>query len=361
MTLKLAVLGATNMVGKEILSVLDERQFPADEVIALSSRKAIGSEVSMGDKTLRTKDVEQFDFSTCQLCIMAVSDAAARKWAQKAASAGCIVIDTSAAFRLDGHVPLIVPEVNAAAVEGYERRNIIACPDAATAMLAVALKPLHEAAGVTRAVVTTFQSASDAGQSAMDELWVQTKGLFVNQPPEPKEFPRQMAFNVIPQVDDFLDDGFTEAEHRISAEIRRLIDPDIQVVATCVRVPVFAGHAEAVHVELNEPLSAEEARRILREAPGVMLVDRRTASSEPDADGEQPSDPTDETGYITPVDVVGEWATFVSRVRDDPTVENGLALWVVADNLRAGGALNAVQVAELLLNRGVFAPAIADQ
>lgn len=345
MTLRVAVLGATRLLGKEILSVLAERQFPADEVIALSTRKQLGMEVSFGDTSLRTKDVEQFDFSSVQLCLMAVSDAAARKWANVAAQAGCAVIDTSAAFRQDASVPLVAPGVNGRAVEGIGRRNIIACPDPAVTMLANVLKPLHEAAGVTRAVVATYSSLASDGQAAMDELWVQTKGMFVNQAPDPKELPRQIAFNVIPQVDDVLDDGFTEAEHRISSEIRRIIDPDIQVVATAVRVPVFAAHAEAVHVELNEPLSAEEARNILRESPGIMLVDRRGDGSDEEGD---------ESGYVTPVDAVGEWATYVSRIRDDPTVENGLALWIVADSLRAGGGLVAVEVAELLLNRGLI-------
>lgn len=338
MTLRVAVLGATSLVGKEILSVLDERHFMADEVVALGSRKAMGSEVSYGDRVLKTRDVDEFDFSQAQLCILAVGDATARKWGQRAAGAGCIVIDTSAAFRMDPQVPLIVPEVNADTIDGHDRRNIIACPDPCAAMLAAVLKPLHDAAGVTRIVVTTLEAASGAGRAAMDELWTQTKGMFVNQAPDPKEFPRQIAFNVIPQVDDFMDDGFTEAETRLGQELRRIVDPDIQVLATCVRVPVFAGHTATVGIELSEPLASTEARRILRESPGLMILDRRD----------------EEGGYATPLDVVGEWATYVSRIRDDPTVENGLALWVAADNLRAGGALIAVQIAELLLNRGVL-------
>ncbi|MDP3738155.1 MAG: aspartate-semialdehyde dehydrogenase [Hyphomonadaceae bacterium] len=343
MTLKVAVLGATGTVGKEILSVMAERGFPADEVYALSSRKVMGSEVTFGEKTLKSKDVEEFDFASVQLCIMATGDPAARKWGNKAAQAGCIVIDTSRAFRMDPQVPLVAPSVNPAAVEGWSKRRIVSCPDGVTAQLATVLKPLHEAAGVERVVVATYQSVSGEGQRAIDELWVQTKGLYVNQAPDPKEFPRQIAFNVIPQIDDFMDDGFTEEEWRISAEVRKIIDNDIQVVATCVRVPTFVGIGEAVHIELAEPLSASDARAILREAPGVMVVDKRE----------------EEDGYMTPVQSVGEWATFVSRVRDDPTVENGLAMWIVSDDLHNGSALLAVQTAELLLNRGAFNPGAA--
>jgi aspartate-semialdehyde dehydrogenase len=337
MALKVAVLGATGMVGKEILDVLAERKFPADEVIGLSSRKLMGAEVSFGEKTLKSRDVDEFDFSTVQLCIMATGDPAARKWGAKAA-ASCIVIDTSRAFRNDPQVPLVAPTVNPDAIEGYSKRNIVSVPDAVVSQLVTVLKPLHEAAGVTRAVVATYQSVSGAGQRAVDELWVQTKGLFVNQAVDPKEFPRQIAFNVIPQVDDFMDDGFTEEEWRISQEVRKIVDSDIQVVATCVRVPTFVGVGAAVHIEMAEPLTAGDARKLLRESPGVMLIDRRD----------------EEGGYVTPVESVGEWATFVSRVRDDPTVENGLAMWVVSDDLRNGGSLLAVQAAELLLNRGAL-------
>jgi aspartate-semialdehyde dehydrogenase len=337
MALKVAVLGATGLVGKEILSVLAERAFPADDVIALSSRKALGSEVSFGEKTLKTRDVDEFDFSTVQLCIMAAPDPAARKWGAKA-SASCVVIDTSRAFRNDPQVPLVVPSVNAAAVEGFSKRNIVSVPDGGTAQLVNVLKPLHEAAGVVRAVVSTYQSVGGAGQRAIDELWTQTKGLYVNQAVDPKEFPRQISFNVIPQVDEFMDDGFTEEEWRLSQEVRKIVDSDIQVVATCVRVPTFVGVGMAVHLELAEPLPAPEAKRLLRESPGIMLIDRRE----------------EEEGYVTPVETVGEWATFVSRVRDDLTVENGLALWIVSDDLRNGGSLLSVQTAELLLNRGVL-------
>jgi aspartate-semialdehyde dehydrogenase len=337
MALKVAVLGATTMVGKEILSVLAERGFPADEVIALSSRKAMGAEVSFGEKTLKTRDVDEFDFSTVQLCIMATGDQPARKYGAKI-SASCIVIDTSRAFRNDPQVPLIVSGVNAAAIEGFSKRNIISVPDGVVSQLVTVLKPLHDAAGVTRAVVSTYQSVGGEGQRAIDELWVQTKGLYVNQAPDPKEFPRQIAFNVIPQIDDVMDDGFTEEEWRISNEVRKIVDNDIQVVASCVRVPTFVGVGQMVHLELAEPLPANEARKILRESPGVMVIERK---------GE-------EGAYVTPIEAVGEWATFVSRVRDDITVENGLAMWIVSDDLRNGGSLLSVQAAELLLNRGAF-------
>jgi aspartate-semialdehyde dehydrogenase len=342
MALKVAVLGATGMVGREILSILAERGFPATETIALGSRKVLGSEISFGDATLKTRDVDDFDFKTVQLCIMATGDPAARKYGNAISAAGCIVIDTSRAFRMDPQVPLVVPEVNAAAIDGYTKRNIISVPDGQTAQLVRTLKPLHDAAGVSRVVVATYQSVSGEGQRAVDELWTQTKGIYVNQSPEPKEFPRQIAFNVIPQVDDVMDDGYTEEEWRIAAETRKIIDNDIQVVATCVRVPTFVSVGEAVHVELAEPLPAPEARSVLRQSPGIVLIDRRE----------------EEDGYETPVGVVGEWATYVCRVRDDPTVENGLAMWIVADDIRNGAAMLAVQCAELLLNKGAFSAAL---
>ena len=343
MALKVAVLGATGMVGREILSILAERGFPATEMYALASRKLMGAEVSYGDATLKAKDVDEFDFSTVQLCIMATGDAPARKYGNAISAAGCIVIDTSRAFRMDPQVPLVMPEVNAAAIDGYTKRKIVSVPDGVTAQLVRALKPLHDAAGVTRVVVATYQSVSGEGQRAIDELWVQTKGIYVNQAPDPKEFPRQIAFNVIPQVDDVMDDGFTEEEWRIAAETRKMVDNDIQVVATCVRVPTFVSVGEAVHIELAEPLPAAEARALLRESPGIVLLDRRE----------------EEDGYETPVGAVGEWATYVCRVRDDPTVENGLAMWIVADDLRNGSAMIAVQCAELLLNKGAFRAPLA--
>lgn len=343
MALKVAVLGASGMVGREILGILAERGFPAAETVALTSRKMMGAEISFGDTILKARDVDAYDFSDTQVCFMATADSAARKYGNAIAAAGCIVIDTSRAFRNDPQVPLMVPEVNAAAIEGYARRNIIAVPDGVTCQLVRTLKPLHDAAGVVRVVVATYQSVSGEGQRAIDELWTQTKGIYVNQAPEPKEFPRQIAFNVIPSVDEVMDDGFTEEEWRLSSETRKIIDNDIQVVATCVRVPTFVSVGEAVHVELAQPLPAAEARALLRESPGILLIDRRE----------------EEDGYETPIGAVGEWATYVCRVRDDVTVENGLAMWIVADDLRNGAAMCAVQCAELLLNRGVFAEALA--
>jgi aspartate-semialdehyde dehydrogenase len=339
---KVAVLGATGMVGREILSIMAERGVPVANVTALASRKMMGAEVSYGDSTLKAKDVDEFDFTKVHVCIMATGDAPARKYGNAISATGCIVIDTSRAFRSDPQTPLIVPEVNADAIDGYTRRNIVSVPDGATAQLVRVLKPLHDAAGVTRVVVATYQSVSGEGQRAIDELWVQTKGIYVNQSPEPKEFPRQIAFNVIPSIDEVMDDGFTEEEWRIAAETRKIIDNDIQVVATCVRVPTFVSVGEAVHVELAEPLPATEARTILREAPGLLLIDRRE----------------EEDGYETPIGAVGEWATYVCRVRDDPTVENGLAMWIVADDLRNGAAMLAVQCLELLQNRGAFSKAL---
>jgi aspartate-semialdehyde dehydrogenase len=336
MVLRVAVLGATGSVGREMLNVLAERDFPADEVFAVASRKSLGREVSYGDAELKTKDVENFDWSSVQLCLMSAGSKVAKEWAPKIAAKGCIVIDNSSAWRMDPDVPLIVPEVNADAVMGYTKK-IIANPNCSTAQLVVALKPLHDAAGIERVIVSTYQSTSGAGREGMDELWTQTKGIFVNQSPEPKKFTKQIAFNVIPHIDDFMKDGFTKEEWKMRVETQKILDPDVQVTATCVRVPVFVGHSEAVHIELAEPLPAAEARRILREAPGVVVIDKR-----------------EDEGYMTPVECVGEWATYVSRIREDRTVENGLAMWIVSDNLRKGAALNAVQIAELLLNRGIL-------
>ncbi len=337
MVLRVAVLGATGSVGREMLNVLAERAFPADEVFAVATRRSLGKEVSYGDAELKTKDVENFDWSTVQLCLMSAGSKAAKLWAPKIAAKGCIVIDNSSAWRMDPDVPLVVPEVNADAVLGYKKKNIIANPNCSTSQLVVALKPLHDAAGIERVVVATYQSVSGAGREGMDELWVQTKGIFVNQAPDPKKFTKQIAFNVIPHIDEFMDDGATREEWKMRVETQKILDPDIQVIATCVRVPVFVGHSEAVHIEFAQPITAAEARRILREAPGIVVIDKR-----------------EDEGYITPVECVGEWATYVSRIREDRTVENGLAMWVVSDNLRKGAALNAVQIAEVLLNRGVL-------
>ncbi len=335
----IAIVGATGNVGREMLEILDERGFPADEVVALASRRSLGREVSFGDRTLRVKALENFDFSGTDICLMSAGGSVSKEWAPKIAAAGAVVIDNSSAFRYDSDVPLIVPEVNADAVENFAKRNIIANPNCSTAQLVVALKPIHDRARIKRIVVSTYQSVSGAGKEAMDELFDQTRAVYVADPIEPKHFAKRIAFNVIPHIDTFMEDGSTREEWKMVAETKKMLDPKIKLTATCVRVPVFIGHSEAVNLELEEPLEADEAREILREAPGVLVVDN----------------PAEDT-YVTPVESAGEDATYVSRIREDPTVENGLAMWVVADNLRKGAALNAVQIAELLVNRKLIQP-----
>ncbi|WP_411819453.1 aspartate-semialdehyde dehydrogenase [Hyphococcus formosus] len=342
MEVNVAVVGATGNVGQEMLAILEERLFPAKEVYALASRKSIGREVSYGDRTLKCRDLETFDFSKVDIALFAAGGSVAKEWAPKAAKAGAIVIDNSSHFRMDPDVPLIVPEVNADAVLDARKKNIIANPNCSTAQLVVALKPLHDAAKINRVVVSTYQSTSGAGKEAMDELFNQTKGIFVNDNPTPSKFTKQIAFNVIPHIDVFMEDGFTKEEWKMVSETKKILDSKIKLTATCVRVPVFVGHAEAVNVELENPLSDDEAREILRESPGLLVVDKR-----------------EDGGYVTPVECVGDFATFISRVRVDPTVENGLAFWCVSDNLRKGAALNAVQIAELVLNRGLVNDAAA--
>ncbi len=337
MPITVAVVGATGNVGRELLSILDERLFPAAKVHALASRRSVGTEVSYGDRTLKCEDMETFDFSQADICLMSAGGSVAKEWAPKIGAAGCIVIDNSSAFRMDPDVPLVVPEVNADAVLGYAKKNIIANPNCSTAQLVVALKPIHDRAGIKRCVVATYQSTSGGGKSAMDELWTQTRGIFVNDTPEPREFTKQIAFNVIPHIDVFMDDGYTKEEWKMRVETKKILDESVELVATCARVPVFVGHAEAVHLELEQPLSDSEARELLRESPGLMVLDKR-----------------EDEGYATPVDCVGEWATFISRIRNDPSIPNGLAFWCVSDNLRKGAALNAVQIAEELVNRGVI-------
>ena len=333
-----AVVGATGNVGREMLNILAEREFPADEVFAIASRRSMGVDVSYGDRTLKCLDLEQFDFSKTDFCLMSAGSAVAKEWAPKIGALGCIVIDNSSCWRYDQEVPLIVPEVNAHALEEYmrrkTRRNIIANPNCSTAQLVVVLKPLHDVAKIKRVVVATYQSVSGAGKEGLDELWNQTKGIFVTDSPTPKKFTKQIAFNCIPHVDVFMDSGDTREEWKMNVETRKILDPKIRLTATCVRVPVFVGHSEAVTIEFEKPISAEKARAILREAPGCLVVDKR-----------------EDEGYVTPVECVGEYATFISRIRVDPTVKNGLAMWVVSDNLRKGAALNAVQVAELLVER----------
>ena len=340
MNINVAIVGATGNVGQEMLAILAERLFPVGDVFALASRQSIGREVSFGDKTLKCRDLETFDFSQADIALFAAGGAVAKEWAPKAAKAGTIVIDNSSHFRMDPDVPLIVPEVNPDAVAGLRKKNIIANPNCSTAQLVVALKPLHDAAKISRVVVSTYQSTSGAGKEAMDELFQQTKGIYVNDTPTPDKFTKQIAFNVIPHIDVFMEDGFTKEEWKMTAETKKILDAKIKLTATCVRVPTFVGHAESVNIEMERPLSDDEAREILREAPGLMIVDKR-----------------EDGGYVTPVECVGDFATFVSRIRVDPTVENGLAFWCVSDNLRKGAALNAVQIAELVINRKLLTKA----
>jgi aspartate-semialdehyde dehydrogenase len=337
MGLRVAVVGATGNVGREMLEILQERLFPADEVVAVASRRSLGVEVSYGDKTLKCKDLDNFDFTGFDLVLMSAGGSVSKEWSPKIGAQGPVVIDNSSAWRMDPRVPLVVPEVNPDAVAGFDKMNIIANPNCSTAQLVVALKPLHDHAKITRVVVSTYQSVSGAGKEAMDELWTQTRAIFVNDEIVKERFTKQIAFNVIPHIDTFMEDGFTREEWKMSAETKKILDPKIKLTATCVRVPVFVSHSESVNIEFENPISAEEAQEILREAPGVVLVDKR-----------------EDEGYITPVEATGEFATYVSRVRTDPTVDNGLALWCVSDNLRKGAALNAVQIAELMLNRGLF-------
>ncbi|KIC18619.1 aspartate-semialdehyde dehydrogenase [Leisingera sp. ANG-DT] len=329
---RIVVVGATGNVGREMLNILAERQFPVDEIAALASRKSLGTEVSFGDKTLTTQDLDTFDFTGWDMALFAVGSAATKDYAPKAAAAGCTVIDNSSLYRYDPEIPLIVPEVNPQAIHGYAKKNIIANPNCSTAQMVVALKPLHDRAKIKRVVVSTYQSVSGSGKDAIDELWNQTKGVYVpGQEVQPKVYPKQIAFNVIPHIDVFMEDGSTKEEWKMVAETKKIVDPSIKVTATCVRVPVFVGHSESVNIEFEDFLDEDEARDILREAPGIMVIDKREAG-----------------GYVTPVECVGDFATFISRIRQDSTIENGLNLWCVSDNLRKGAALNAVQIAELL-------------
>jgi aspartate-semialdehyde dehydrogenase len=335
MSYRVAVVGATGNVGREMLAILSERQFPLREVHALASRRSLGTDVMLGETTLKCKDLAAFDFTGIDFCLMSAGGSVSKEWSPKIAAKGCVVIDNSSAWRYDMDVPLIVPEVNADSVAGYTRKNIIANPNCSTAQMVVALKPLHDRAVIKRVVVATYQSVSGAGKAAMNELWAQTKGKYVpGQEWEPKAFPKEIAFNCIPQVDVFMEDGYTREEWKMVAETKKILDARIKVTATCVRVPVFVGHAEALNIEFEKPIGADEAREVLRRAPGCLVIDKREPG-----------------GYVTPAEASGEDATYISRIREDATVENGLAMWVVADNLRKGAALNAVQIAELLVNR----------
>ena len=332
---RVVVVGATGNVGHEMLNILAERQFPADEVAVLASRKSLGTEVTFGEKTLKTQDLDTFDFTGWDMALFAVGSEATKVYAPKAAKAGCVVIDNSSLYRYDPDVPLIVPEVNPEAIHDYAKKNIIANPNCSTAQMVVALKPLHDRAKIKRVVVSTYQSVSGSGKEAIDELWEQTKAIY-NPTKEvpPKVYPKQIAFNVIPHIDVFLDDGSTKEEWKMVAETKKIIDTSIKVTATCVRVPVFVGHSESINIETEDFLDEDEARDILREAPGVMVIDKR-----------------EDGGYVTPIECVGDFATFISRIRQDSTIDNGLNLWCVSDNLRKGAALNAVQIAETLGNR----------
>ncbi|ESZ88658.1 MULTISPECIES: aspartate-semialdehyde dehydrogenase [Pseudomonadota] len=333
---RVAVVGATGNVGREMLAILAEREFPIAEIAAVASPRSTGSMIEFGEtgKMLKVQNIEHFDFTGWDIALFAAGSAATKIYAPKAASQGCVVIDNSSLYRMEPDVPLIVPEVNPDAIDGYTQRNIIANPNCSTAQLVVALKPLHDAATIKRVVVATYQSVSGAGKEGMDELFEQSRNIFVGDSAEPKKFTKQIAFNIIPHIDVFLDDGSTKEEWKMVVETKKILDPKIKLTATCVRVPVFVGHSEAVNIEFENELSAEDAQKILREAPGIMLVDKR-----------------EDGGYVTPVECVGDGATYISRVRDDSTVENGISLWCVSDNLRKGAALNAVQIAELLGRR----------
>ena len=332
---KVAVVGATGNVGREMLAILAERQFPVSELVALASTHSIGRDVSFGDKTLKCKALDHYDFSDTDICLMSAGGAVSKEWSPRIGAQGVLVIDNSSTWRMDPDVPLVVPEVNAEAAKSFSRKYIIANPNCSTAQLVVALKPLHDHARIKRVVVSTYQSVSGAGKDAMDELFSQTRAVFVNDPVESKKFPKRIAFNVIPQIDVFMDDGSTKEEWKMVAETKKILDPKIKLTATCVRVPVFISHSEAVNVEFEESISADEAREILRAAPGCLVIDRREPG-----------------GYITPYEAAGEDATYISRIREDPTIENGLNFWCVSDNLRKGAALNAVQIAEVVINRG---------
>ncbi|MBY6090409.1 aspartate-semialdehyde dehydrogenase [Pseudooceanicola sp. 502str34] len=332
---KVVVAGATGNVGREMLNILAEREFPVDEIAVLASRRSLGTEVSFGEKTLKTQDLDTFDFTGWDIALFAVGSGPTKEYAPKAAAAGCVVIDNSSLYRYDPDVPLVVPEVNPEAVDGYAKKNIIANPNCSTAQMVVALKPLHDRAKIKRVVVSTYQSVSGSGKEGIDELWDQTKSIYnPTSEYEPKKFTKQIAFNVIPHIDVFMEDGSTKEEWKMVAETKKIVDPSIKVTATCVRVPVFVGHSESINIETEEFLDEDEARDILREAPGIMVIDKR-----------------EDGGYVTPIECVGDYATFISRIRQDSTIDNGLNFWCVSDNLRKGAALNAVQIAETLGKR----------
>lgn len=339
MGFKVAIAGATGNVGREMLNILEERGFPADEVVPLASRRSVGTEVSYGDRSLKVRALDNHDFSDTDICLMSAGGGISTEWSPRIGKQGCVVIDNSSAWRYDKDVPLVVPEVNPDAVALFSKKNIIANPNCSTIQLVVALKPLHDHAKIRRVVVSTYQSVSGAGKEGMDELFTQTRAVFVADPVEAKKFTKRIAFNLIPHIDVFMEDGYTKEEWKMVAETRKMLDPNIKLTATCVRVPVFIGHSEAVNIEFEKPITADEAREILREAPGCLVIDK-----------------CENGGYITPIESAGEDATYISRIREDPTIRNGLNMWVVSDNLRKGAALNAVQIAELLIARELIQP-----
>jgi aspartate-semialdehyde dehydrogenase len=337
MGFKIAIAGATGNVGREMLNILAERAFPVSEVVALASQRSIGQEVSFGDRTLKVKALEHYDFRGTDICLMSAGGDVSKLWAPKIGQQGCVVIDNSSAWRYDSDVPLIVPEVNPEAILGYSKKNIIANPNCSTAQLVVALKPLHDRFQIQRVVVSTYQSVSGAGKEGVDELMSQTHAIFSVKQPETRKFTKRIAFNVIPHIDVFMEDGYTKEEWKMMAETKKILDPKIKLTATCVRVPVFVGHSESVNIECAKPVSVEEATAVLRAAPGIQIIDKR-----------------ENGGYMTPHEAAGEDDTYISRIREDITVENGLAFWCVSDNLRKGAALNAIQIAELMVAKGLL-------
>ncbi|MES2985091.1 MAG: aspartate-semialdehyde dehydrogenase [Pseudomonadota bacterium] len=341
MSYKIAVVGATGNVGREILATLAQRNFPVGEVVALASRNSAGKQVSFGEnKILDVQVLDDYDFRGTDIALFSPGSAVSKIHAPRAAAAGCVVIDNTSHFRMDPNVPLVVPEVNAHALKNFRESNIIANPNCSTIQMVVALKPLHAVNPIKRVVVSTYQSVSGAGKDAMDELYEQTKGLFVHSTIEPKKFSKRIAFNVIPQIDVFMENGMTKEEWKMVEETKKILDASIKVSATCVRVPVFVGHSESVNIEFTNPMTIEQVYDLLEDAEGVLVIDRREAG-----------------GYITPVEAVGEDAVYVSRVRKDETLENGINMWVVSDNLRKGAALNAVQIAEALIEQFGLLPA----
>jgi len=330
----IAVLGATGAVGHEMLTILSERDFPIDNIYALASKNSAGKEVSFGDDVLKVQDVEQFDFEKANIALFSAGSEVSEKWAPIAGEKGCIVIDNTSFFRMDSEVPLVIPEVNPEALEEYRNKNIIANPNCSTIQMLVALKPLHDLLTIKRVVVSTYQSVSGAGKLAMDELWDQTRKMFFNENIKPENFTKRIAFNVIPHIDKFLDDGSTKEEKKMVDETKKILDQSIEVSATCVRVPVFIGHSESVNIEFESNIDLDQINEILREAPGVSLIDDIKKDS-----------------YITPIECVSDFSVFISRVRIDNTIPNAINIWVVSDNLRKGAALNSVQIAEELISR----------